>query len=239
MSQMRVGWINVPSKVGARAWARCWMLMRVHATVFGINETFMKSCKRVYAGLARVNGFGQYGLRQGPNPIFYSRRVWKFVEADHVQLHGKGPNSKKWPGFNDERYLTILVLERRLKRRQGARHAFLFTHWAAFGGNDKVPNKWVNDRHSECIDYVHDIIELGLSKGYIVHFSGDTNMGEPIKLHPKMKMLKNKGIDKYGVAFPPEFEFESGDLTEFNAPTDHKHGYSMKLRFFRRQKEQS
>lgn len=225
--------INVPTKVGPLNWARCFIKTSNRAGVFGINETFSRAAKRTYMALAKARGFGYYGVKQGPNPIFWNKKYWRFVEAKHVKIHGKGPNYRAWPGFNDDRYMTILVLQRVGEKGNpvGPPQAFLFTHWAAFGGNHKVPTKWVNARQAESIEFARGIIELGLDKGMIVWFSGDTNHGGAIDFGKNFHWVKPLGIDKIGVALPKGVKLEHKSVSLFDAPTDHNHGIASTVRF--------
>ena len=49
MSLHRLGIINVPVKVGPRAWLRCWQIMAGKTALFGVNESLsQKALLRSY-----------------------------------------------------------------------------------------------------------------------------------------------------------------------------------------------
>ena len=55
---MKVGVINIPTSVGAKAWRRCWLLIAARCSIFGINEAFAPAAKALYIALAQLERKG-------------------------------------------------------------------------------------------------------------------------------------------------------------------------------------
>lgn len=222
IARYRPGVINVPSSVGRSAWRECWTLMRRRTSVFGVNETFLRSAKVLYLALALATGWGQYGTRQGPNPLFWRRRRWAFVSGRRVTLHGFGPLHDRWPGYNDARYMTVVVLR---DRRDGQEHAFLVTHWVPEFPAHKLDIAWRDRMRERCIRLVSAELRDQVAAGRPAWFMGDTNMGGPIALDvPRFHWVRGLGIDKLGVALPAGIRWYGGESVLVPAPTDHHHG---------------
>lgn len=228
----RVAMINVPTSAGRANWIRCFNLTAKRAGVFGINETLTKSAKQTYKTWAWLCGFKFYGLNQGPNPIFWKKKNWHFVDGAHVHLHGRGPRYRQWSGFNDDRYMTVVVLQKKNQKGKpfGPKHCFLFTHWAATNPN-KVPTDWVEEKRRDSIEHAQYFIDLALERGMIVWFSGDTNFTGDIDFGPRFKWIKGGGIDKVGVGVPKGIRLVKSSFELYPAPTDHDDGISVEGTF--------
>lgn len=217
--------INVPTKVGADAWERCWHEAADRADIFGINEAFNPHAKRLYRGLARQHGYGQYGTRQTGNPIFWDRDVYRKVSGRVHTIHGSsgGLLARRWPGFNAERQITDVVLRHRDTRQEVA---VLNTHWVPNGG--RVPSIWRTWARRKSKRLTRKLIRAHLAAGRVVVFMGDTNIREEIGLTKRMVWLRGVGIDKAGIAVPRGMRVRRKRARLFAAPTDHKHGVAFR-----------
>lgn len=216
----RVGVVNVPVKVGPRAWATCWRTMARKTGAFGANESLSRRQRAVYAALCAARGWGQYGLRKSPNPLFWSKDTWTKVPGSGrvVELHPPGPWARTYPGYNGARYATIVVLE----RRSGQRHAFVNAHLVSAG--HKVPAPWREqvraDSFAQLRELVHDLTDLGL----VVWLLGDMNMPQPFPMGHRFTWVRGVGIDKLGVSLPAGVTLGDHSFDLARVPSDHKHG---------------
>lgn len=220
---MKAGIINVPTKVGPANWATCFNLMADQAPVFGLNEAKHPNAKGTYRALARGRNLGVYGLRQGPNPVFWDRERFRRTASAHHRLHVRGESAlaRRWPGFNDARYVTEVVLR---DRQDKTTHAVLCSHWVPNGG--KVPNAWRAWARAEAKRGVKRLAKAHLAQGRTVWFLGDTNIKEPFRFggRRRFRWLKGEGIDKVGLWVPAGTTVTNARGKTFPAPTDHHRG---------------
>lgn len=219
---MRVAVINVPTKVGAAAWERCFRETAERAPIFGINETISREAKRLYFDLSRDMGYGRAGLWTSPNPIFYDKDQYEYVESRIHELHPRGssPLARRFPGFNDARSVTDLVLRDKNTNKQ---IAVLCTHWVPEG--QKVPKAWRAWARNESRRKIRKLIRHHLRHGRIVYLMGDTNIGGLIDMGVRrFKWIRPEGIDKIGVAVPKGTVLKDCNYRKYGAPTDHGAG---------------
>lgn len=219
---LRVGVINIPTKVGPTAWLDCWTLTADRCGIFGVNEVFHPNAKALYLELAKEHGYSQYGTRGGPNPVFFDRKRWRRVSGRLHRIHGRGDRFGRWPGFNESRYVTDVVLARR--RRPGAPEvAVLCTHWVPNGRKVTAIFRAAARRQSKKL--VEQLMREHQAAGRIVYVIGDTNIARTFKLRGRgFEWIRGKGIDKVGVAVPRRFVVGKTSVDVFDAPTDHHHG---------------
>ena len=222
--------VNVPVKVGARAWRRCWLVMARRSSVLVVNESLSRRQRAVYLALALARGWGQYGTRTSPNPIFYSRRVWRFAAGRVHQLHGTGPWFEQWPGYNGARDVTILIADH---RRSGLRCAILGTHLVSEGS--KVPDGWRDLVRTTSKDTLRTLVQGLMADGCVVLLAGDMNIRDPFPLGPGFTWVRGDGIDKVGVGVPPGVELGHTAWRLVAAPTDHKHGVTARVTLNRKE----
>lgn len=225
MSLHRVGMVNVPVKVGPRSWVRCWRILSRRTAVFGVNESLSRRQRAVYAALCVRRGWGQYGLRNSPNPIFYKRETWTKVRGTGrvVQLHPEGPWARVYPGYNGARYATIVVLE----RRSGQRHAFVNTHLVSAG--HKVPAPWREQVRADSLTQLRDLVDDLTDLGLVVWLLGDMNVPKPFPMDHRFQWVRGVGIDKVGVSLPDGVTLGDHGFDLVPAPTDHKHGLTCRV----------
>lgn len=220
---MKSGCMNMPSKEGPARWQRGWRIMARRTIVFGVNETFLKRCKAVYLSLALAGGWRFYGLRRGPNVLFWKQRHWKFVSGEIRTLHGYGPNRDKWPGFNDQRYMTMTTLRRRLANGFGRTHLFIVTHWVADAGQAKTPQDWIDRMRVLSKEALLVAVREGIEAGQCVHVMGDFNYGGLIGIKvpgSTTYQVRATGIDKYIIVVPDGVVVEH-DFEMVEIPSDH------------------
>lgn len=219
---MKPGVINVPTSVGPRAWASCFRAIAKRTSVFGINEAFAPAAKALYLALALARGLGQYGVRRSPNPVFWRRRHWRKASGRVIKLHDALSRYGDWPGFNDARYVTEVILRRR-GRKGFPQVVILNTHWVPEG--DKVNDEDRARARSASLREVRALILEHLAAGRIVILMGDTNIHAAIHLNiPGLVWIRPLGVDKIAVALPPGWTLDDFDVDTFAARTDHKHG---------------
>lgn len=228
MTLHRLGVINVPVKVGARSWAKCWTVMANHTSVFGINESLSRRQRAVYAARCLRRGWGQYGLRNSPNPIFWDRDVWTKVKGSGriVKLHGPGPWAHSWPGYNGSRYATVIVLQ----RRSGQQHAIINTHLVPNG--HKVPAVWREQVRGDSFKQLAELVDDLTTFGLVVWLLGDMNVTTPFDMGDRFRWIRGKGIDKLGVSLPDHIRITDAGFELIALPehvTDHKHGLTARV----------
>lgn len=218
---LSVACINVPTKVGAAAWERCFELLAERGDIFGINEAGSWRAKRLYRRLARELGYAYFGLFIGPNPAFWDRRIYRRHSARQVKLHdrGHGRKARLWPGFNDARYMTVVVLER---LAGGPLTTYINLHFVAPG--KKVPSRWRAQMRARSIARLRTIVANHLAAGRVVVVNGDAN--RDAFAIDGVTWLDGNGPDLVAIAVPAGVDLGDVELEHFPAPTDHKHGVS-------------
>ena len=212
---------NVPSKVGAANWARCWHAAASQAPVFGLNEAFLS--KATYARLARANNHGIAGLAKSPNPVFWDRKKIKRVTGKVHRLHARGDSvlAQRYPGLNDARYATDVTLR---DRATGVEFGVVCTHWVV-GPGRKLPKAWQVWARREAKKGVRRLVRAHQRAGRPVWVIGDTNVRVPLApLRVRFRWVKNHDIDKSGLGLPAGARLLSSSWRNFAAPTDHKDG---------------
>jgi endonuclease/exonuclease/phosphatase family metal-dependent hydrolase len=219
--------MNIPTKVGARAWAIDFDKLADRADVFGINEAGSVRAKRLYRRLAKERGYSSWGLWRGPNPIFWDTRLYRLHSARQVRLHrrGRGRLARRFPGFNGARYVTVVTL---VHRATGREITFMCWHFVAPGW--KVRAAWRAKMRRRSIATVREIEDAELAEGRPVVGFGDTNLRDPFDLGDGWLWLRGDGVDKLGVAVPEDVRLDGyaarQSVIAFPALTDHKHGIS-------------
>lgn len=222
-----VGMINVPAGAGKDSWLRCWDIMADATTRFGMNESLYRRQKVAYAAKAKREGWAYAGLWDSPNPIFWDKTKYRKVFHETVKLHGRGPNYRKYKGFNSPRYANVTVLED-IEIGGVQLETHINVHLAAFN-NNKVPNDLVRDWHNDSLLILQRLIQAAINKGHDVWVYGDFNIPGPVKFKingARYELVKAQGIDKIFHFVPAK---EGGakvqyEAHELKAPTDHKHG---------------
>lgn len=223
-----VACMNIPTKVGAKAWAINFRNLADRADIFGINEAGNLRAKRLYLRLARRLGYGCYGLFSGPNPVFWDRRKYRRYSAIQVRLHGaaRGRLARLWPGFNSPRFMTVVVLK---PLAGGPLVAFVNLHFVAPG--PKVDDRWRARMRDLSIERLTAIVEHHMDLGRVVVVAGDTNIKHPIRMPEGFLWLRPTGVDKLGVGVTgARVHLDRAraitSTVAFPAITDHKHGIS-------------
>lgn len=224
---MKPGVINIPTSVGPRAWASCFRAIAKRTGIFGINEAFAPKAKALYLILAVARGFRQYGVRKSPNPIFWRRRHWRKVSGRVIKLHDALSRHHDWPGFNEARYVTEVVLRHR-RRLNSPQVTVLNTHWVPEG--DKVDPTDRAYARSASLREVRALVLEHLAAGRIVIPMGDFNIYAAIEMNvPGFVWIRREGVDKLGVVLPEGWALDDIDLDVFRAATDHGHGIAADL----------
>lgn len=226
---LRVAIMNVPTKVGWRAWRSNFIDLDQRAAVFAINEAGSTLAKRVYAVLAKRRRLGRYGLFIGPNPIFWDRSRYRLFSATQVKLHDHAPGRRfrLWPGYNSARYATVVVLE---PVDGGPLETYINAHWVPPGR--KVDERWRARMREISEKKIRRIIEQHRAAGRIVTLMGDLNLRHEPDLGEHVIWLRGDGVDKLAVALPEGVELVGGPdaardrVVVFPGITDHKHGVS-------------
>lgn len=225
-SAMRVdvGVINVPTSVGARAWRACFLAIAARCAIFGINEVFTRRAKTLFLALAKARGFRQYGARKSPNPVFWKWRRYAKVSGRIIRLHDRLSRYAEWPGFNDARYVTEVILRRRGRRRRHLPQiVILCTHLVAEGTKVDPADREAARRTS--LATLRALIVEHQDAGRIVVLIGDLNVHDRINLAIRgFTWIRPLGVDKVGIAVPDGYELTDADFDLFPAKTDHKHG---------------
>ncbi len=218
--RLLVACINIPTKVGKAAWARCFGLLVARAHIFGINEAGSWRAKRLYIRLARELGLKHYGL-SGSNPVFWDPDLFRKLKGRQIKLHAraKGRLARRWPGFNAARYLTEVLLRHRQTR---VIVAVLNVHLVANGW--KINARWRARMRKRSLDRIKRLVAFHcFEMGRIVVLFGDTNIADEVNI-PGIVWLFPEGVDKVGIAVPEGMDLAGFDLDQFLAPTDHKKG---------------
>lgn len=219
---LRFACMNVPTKVGARAWRRCFDLLVEHGEFFGMNEAGSVRAKRIYNRRKDLYGYSQFGLFRGTNPIFWKKSEFSLVSGRQVKLHGraKGRLALKYPGFNGARYLTEVILR---PTADVAEVAVINVHLVAPG--PKVNDQWRRQMRAKSIATINGIVAHHADSRRAVVLMGDTNIAGELDL-PGVQWLYPRGVDKLGLALPDNATIATRTTKQFEAPTDHKHGRS-------------
>lgn len=220
MTLHRLGVINVPVKVGPRAWLRCWRVMAGKTALFGVNESLSRRQRLVYAAAMRQRRWGQYALWTSPNPIFFAKETWTKVEGSGrvVKLHDAGPWAGRWPGYSAARYATVCVFE----RNDGTQHAVVNAHLVPDGS--KVEPRWRSKVRDSSFVQLRDLVDGLTDLGCITWLLGDMNVYPEFQMGDRFHWVRGHGIDKLGVSLPDGVTLGDGGWELINAPTDHQHG---------------
>jgi hypothetical protein len=215
--QVRAATINIPIKVGEKAWEECFRETAARAPYFGVNECLSREQRALYDHLADELGLGHYGLF-GPNPVFWDQKKYRRIAGRQYQLH-KGRKSK-YAGYNAARYATVVVLE---DRETGEQVTVVNAHLVPRGA--KVPARWRARVRAQSLVKLTWIVQRHVRAGRAVVVMGDTNMDRPPKI-PGVRWIAGgtSGVDKIGVALPKRWKVANVHASEYDAPTDHKHG---------------
>lgn len=223
-----VACMNVPTKVGAKAWEINFRNLANRADIFGINEAGNARAKALYRLLAGRLGYGYYGLFVGPNPVFWDRRKYRRYSATQVRLHsaGRGRLARLWPGFNGPRFLTVVVLR---PITGGPLVTFINLHFVAPG--PKVNEAWRAQMRAKSIARLHAIVDHHMDLGRVVVVVGDTNIKQPFPMPEGFLWLRSTGVDKLGVGVTSSrIHLDKAEaitsVVAFPGLTDHKHGIS-------------
>lgn len=211
------GFINIPSKVGQKAWESCWRKTATRASIFGVCENFTRKQRGTYRAQAKRHNYGVFGL-SSPNPIFWDRSLYKKLSGRVITLHAGAKDSwaRRFPGFNAERKMSELILA----DWSGQEYAVLCSHWVP-EQNVSLAFKLSARRASK--KKTRELIRYHRSLGRIVIFMADTNIYRRINL-AGMIWMRKRGIDKIGVAVPGNMHVTDAESETFPAPTDHKRG---------------
>lgn len=218
--RIRFGLVNVPIKVGPRAWRRCLGLLMRHVDIGGINEALSPRQRVLYRRVCERKGWGIFG-GGGPNPVVWNAERYRLVRGRVHPLHSAGTSrrARRFRGFNAARYVTDVVLDSIAV--PGAQVAVLCTHLAP--GGWKVPKAWRRDALDRSRRVLDGLIAAHLAAGRPVLVIGDTNI--PGDLHLSgVRWLRGRGIDKAGIALPPDVTLSASRSGSFAAPTDHRRG---------------
>lgn len=223
-----VSTINVPWKVGSAAWAECLRRSVTPGVDFiGMNEVFTRQQKSVLAKEMGHHMLAEAGLFTGPNPLFFCSKKYGLVESRNVLLHGRGPQYRTWPGFNERRYANDCALR---DKRTGEEIGVIVTHLVPQPGK-KVQKAWravVMYRSRLRLNrLIKRHLRVGRNEVWVL---GDTNEpGDKPNLY-RVKWVRPEGIDKIGLALRKQKGtakvrmVRNIDWALYQAPTDHKHG---------------
>lgn len=220
---LRAATINAPHSAGRRAWRRCWGLTARRADVFCLNESW-KAQRRLYLALCKANGYGYRGGQ--PNVVCWDKRRYREVSARTVALHQRagGWRSRVWPGYNDARSVTEVVLD---DLRDGPEVAVLATHWVPEGR--KVARSWRREMRRRSKATVTRLTEQHQAAGRVVVLLGDLNVHHIFDL-PPFTWVRDRGADRIAVATPEGWRIVRTAVHPYDAPTDHKRGYAARIR---------
>lgn len=220
--RLLVAVMNIPTKVGPKAWERCFTLLVERAQIFGINEAGALRAKRLYRRLARELGLAYWGLFRGPNPVFWDPDVLRLLRARQIKLHarGSGAKARRWPGFNSARFLTEVVL-RHIATKTIV--AVLNAHLVPPG--PKVDSSWRARQRARSLARIRRLVAFHLSMGRVVVLMGDHNLVGKLDI-PGVTWLVFEGVDKLAIAMPDGVSLDEFDVDNFLAPTDHKRGHA-------------
>ena len=225
---MRIAIINVPVKVGASAWERCFRETAERAPLFGINETKSHEQRVLYRRLAREHGYGSAGMAS-PNVVFFDSARYHKISSRVVPLHprGNGLLARRFPGFNDARSVTEVTL---LDVKSGEVIVVLCTHWVPEGR--KVPGVWRAWARNESKRRIRQMMRRHMKWGRTVFLIGDTNIGGVIDMSVRgFVWIRPEGIDKIGVGLPKGRPLQESEWHRYGAPTDHGAGIVARVEF--------
>lgn len=233
MSDLAVATINIPIKVGAEAWAECVVKAMNNGDVIVLNEILSQRQRDVVLDVIERNGYAQYGIRQNPNPVLWDASKFKLVAGRVVEIHGKGPWAKRFPGYNAERYFTVVVLRPVSMGDDDSRDFVVIgLHWVS--GGSKLPSAWRGAMRLRSQVLLRRVLWQCRRKGMVAVVMGDTNIAAPFKIRvPGFRWVRGKGIDKVGLLLPRKVRRGISRFRLFFAPTDHKYGVAAVLRWMR------
>lgn len=227
---VKPGVINIPTNLNDRKdpshWRVCWTETADRAEIFGVNESFTAGQRETYLRLAKERDYGQFGTRVTPNPVFWDREHWRKVSGRVIELHGALSRHREYPGFNEARFVTEVVL-----RRRGSKHevTILCTHWVPEG--DKVTPADRDRARKSSKDQVAALMKRHTAVGRDCVLLGDTNIHGTFSLGiPGFTWIKEDGVDKVGIAVPLDRRVAHSSSREFAAPTDHRTGVAAVVR---------
>ncbi len=224
---MRIAVINIPTQVGPTAWKECWDAAADRAPIVGVNEQFTRRARRAMRRRAKKRGYGQYGAKQTPNPIYFDKAKYALVYGKVHRIHGgaTGHLARLYPGFNAGRDLTEAVLAPLTNNLPEV--AVLCSHWVPDGR--RVDPEWRKQKRRESKALVAKLTAQHLAAGRIVYFIGDTNIYGRIRI-AGLRFLRKVGIDKIAVGVPAGMVILRAKARTFPAPTDHEHGVVANVR---------
>lgn len=226
--RVSVGTINVPANKGVAAALECFERTAAQVPDFGMNEVGNSLIKDRLQEHRLDEHHGQWGLYQGPNPIFWDWREFRPVDGTkiHHKIHEKarGKKAHKYPGYNGPRFVTEVVLEKYDGDDEDLEVARIHTHWVPNGR--KVNAWWRNKMRRKSKLFVKALILKHLKAGRIVVVTGDLNIRLPFSFGiPGFVWLKGFGVDKIGAVAPRGYRIINKKSGRFRAPTDHKYGF--------------
>lgn len=217
--QFKPGSINIPTSAGPRNATKAWNIIASETSVFGTQEALYPHIKGLELLAMRRAGWKQYGLYRSPNPIFWDPEVWQFVDGGVTRLHGRGPNFRRYPGFNASRKNTWVTLHH---RETDHVVTFINVHWVPQG--PKVPESFRQFARARSLGTTTRQVNRFRDEGHHVVVFGDTNIPDKIFLGPRPVWLKRTGVDKM-VFFLGGVDGEVHTRIKMvPAPVDHKDG---------------
>lgn len=222
MRSLRIGIINIPTGAGRVNWERAFMAVLSRADVFGVNEAFNPEAKKMYVEISERHNYGRFGLKSSGNPIFWDTQKYRSVGGEVIEIHGVGPRYNEWPGFNDSRDLTVVVLRPRDAKGDDEDFVVINSHWVPNG--DKVPSVWRGRMRAKSKRALRDVVKRADARGIPCFFIGDTNIHGEFVVTKNFEWIKGKPIDKIGFSVPEGMEHGNSMAQDFSAPIDHKNG---------------
>ncbi len=228
--RVKIGCINIPTSVGQESWRDCFEAASSRSEVFGVNEVLSDSAKRIYSSMSEEKRYGHYGLAQGPNPIFWDRSHYTIGDSGTEDIHGRGPFYSRWPGFNEARQLTWVILRPR-GSSEADRDEFMVvnTHWVPNG--TKVPNAWRLLVRAQSKRALRKVVRGSMRDGMPCFVVGDMNIYEEFRVIRRFEWIRGVGIDKVGLALPKRLTRGDCSFDMYPAPTDHKRGVAAVARW--------
>lgn len=220
--KISIGMINVPTKMGTRGYEECYERTSARCDIFGMNEVFARFAKRTVIQESRQHGNAQWGTGRGPNPLFWDETKYRKRWASQHLLHGRGPRYAQYPGFNERRKATVVVLED-LMDTSNPDTTVINTHLLALASR-KIGMVWGRRARKRSLRLIRDIVREHLEAGRIVILMGDMNMRLPFWVNRRFTWVRGRGIDKIGIAVPKGYRVVKKEFSLFAAPTDHQHG---------------
>lgn len=219
---LTVSTINVPRKIGADDWARCFeRAMADGSTLLGAQEIFTSGQRQTLAQVCKAQGWDHAG-RSGPNPVAWDAAAWTLVRSRVVRLHGPGEGllARRWPGYNAERHVTVAVLQH---RETGQRVTLLNAHLVAYG--PRVPAAWRAAAFAASVTRLRRLVKRARRRGQHVVVTGDFNTRGRIPVGVKWT---SRGIDRIGYKPAPGWRGDAF-VKPFLAPTDHRYGQRARI----------